>query len=75
MTPCCPICPHLVTCDDLTESVFARPEEITANTCALPGCDDRPNRNGMCGLHARVRIASAWSAAGEDEGHKRGEES
>lgn len=43
-------------------------------TCAFPACTGTPNRNGMCHEHRHVRIASAWSSAGEDEGHRVGGE-
>lgn len=28
MTTCCPTCPHAVSCGDINEAVFARPEEV-----------------------------------------------
>lgn len=42
--------------------------------CNFPGCKDDPTASGMCTGHALVRIASAWSPAGEDEGHRKGGE-
>lgn len=28
---CCAVCPHQPTCEDVTEAVFARPEEVIAD--------------------------------------------